>query len=338
MTGAGTSVEIVIPAFNAERTIGRTLVSVCAQTLPLCRVTVVDDASTDGTESIVRRFPGVRYVRNDKGLGMAGNWQHCSALVSAPFFAILHHDDVLLPNWHSRVQEAVSAVSEMLPLCLVVGSALVDRRGCVRAPLSFSSSASLHQPGRLLELLWKRGCYGVAPSGCMVYSLEVFKRKKGFPVDAYPNMADVPLHWELLLTESIFYVPEVLVLLQTGLQGRGSEVYRDELMVGALGLFDRLRPRIAPAAKQSQARLVADYILPYYVAKRVRHREISSEAVRVLRCLRDSTTRGYLTLALMRALVERIRRGWLMMRLSRRLKAAWEVTAVGSLGSGGRNV
>ena len=69
------SVSIVIPAFNAGRTIGRTLRSIEAQRAPRAReVIVVDDGSTDDTALVASSFAGVRVLRqSNAGPGVARN-------------------------------------------------------------------------------------------------------------------------------------------------------------------------------------------------------------------------------------------------------------------------
>lgn len=49
-------VSLLIPAYNEEKTIRRTLQSCLAQTRPADEIVVVDDGSTDGTREIVRSF------------------------------------------------------------------------------------------------------------------------------------------------------------------------------------------------------------------------------------------------------------------------------------------
>jgi hypothetical protein len=58
----------VIPVYNGERFLLRTLQSVANQTQKPDRLVVLDNCSTDSTEKIVREFEGIKceYVRNRK--------------------------------------------------------------------------------------------------------------------------------------------------------------------------------------------------------------------------------------------------------------------------------
>lgn len=50
------SISVVIRCFNEERTIGRLLTGIAAQTTPVRQIVVVDSGSTDGTLSVASRF------------------------------------------------------------------------------------------------------------------------------------------------------------------------------------------------------------------------------------------------------------------------------------------
>ncbi|AEJ38381.1 glycosyl transferase family 2 [Sulfobacillus acidophilus TPY] len=57
------SVDVIIPAYNARNTIQEALQSVFSQTVPIARVLVVDDGSTDGTADVVRHhFPHAEVI------------------------------------------------------------------------------------------------------------------------------------------------------------------------------------------------------------------------------------------------------------------------------------
>jgi glycosyltransferase involved in cell wall biosynthesis len=90
-------VAVIVPLYNGAKWIEETLASVMAQELRASEVVVVDDGSTDDGEAVVRRFPGVRYVRNPaKGPNHAR--RHGCELTSAPLVAFLDQDDI----WHPQ--------------------------------------------------------------------------------------------------------------------------------------------------------------------------------------------------------------------------------------------
>jgi glycosyltransferase involved in cell wall biosynthesis len=92
-----TSVTIVIPAYNAARTLGETLASATRQTVPAAEIIVVDDGSTDGTAAIAAACAGVRLIRQDNaGPGAAAN---AGALAAAgDVLAFLDADDLWTEN------------------------------------------------------------------------------------------------------------------------------------------------------------------------------------------------------------------------------------------------
>ena len=64
------AVPVVVPAYNAARTIAPCVAACLAQDHPGVEVIVVDDGSTDDTERIVRRYP-VRYIRQSNAVAAA---------------------------------------------------------------------------------------------------------------------------------------------------------------------------------------------------------------------------------------------------------------------------
>jgi glycosyltransferase involved in cell wall biosynthesis len=95
------SLAVAIPAFNDEETLTDTLHSVASQTTLPTSVYVVDDCSTDGTANVAERFAGVlplTIVRNERRLGLVGNWNRCIASSREEYLWILHSDDWLHPK------------------------------------------------------------------------------------------------------------------------------------------------------------------------------------------------------------------------------------------------
>lgn len=91
-------ISVVIPAYNAEKTIARTLESVLSQTHPLHEVIVVDDGSQDGTGDVVRAFGSrVRYLKQANA-GPAAARNHGVKVSTGDWIALLDSDDAWLPE------------------------------------------------------------------------------------------------------------------------------------------------------------------------------------------------------------------------------------------------
>ena len=92
------SVAVVIPAYNAERSIVRALDSVLSQTLPPSEIIVVDDGSVDGTAALVESFgEKVRLIKQPNS-GAAAARNTGLAHASASFIAFLDADDYWRPQ------------------------------------------------------------------------------------------------------------------------------------------------------------------------------------------------------------------------------------------------
>lgn len=90
-------VSVVIPTYNTVRFLGAAIESVLAQDVAL-DLTVVDDGSDDGTESLVQRYAACRYIRQARqGAGVARN-RGAAESGSAPYLAFLDADDLFTPR------------------------------------------------------------------------------------------------------------------------------------------------------------------------------------------------------------------------------------------------
>ena len=90
-------VSIIIPCFRQAQFLGEAIESVLAQSYPHFEIIVVDDGSPDDTAQVVRRYPSVRYLRQDnRGVGAARNSGIQAS--SGAYLVFLDADDRLLPN------------------------------------------------------------------------------------------------------------------------------------------------------------------------------------------------------------------------------------------------
>ncbi|WP_287328294.1 glycosyltransferase family 2 protein [Mesorhizobium sp.] len=94
-------VGVVVPMFNAERTIRATLTSICQQNHQALDIIVVDDGSTDQSASIVascaERDPRIRLMRqSNAGVTQARN--SGAASTDAEFLAFVDAEDLWAPS------------------------------------------------------------------------------------------------------------------------------------------------------------------------------------------------------------------------------------------------
>lgn len=104
-------VSICIPSYNSEEFIAKTLESVLNQSLTDFEVVIVDDRSTDGTVSIIRRFTDsrIKLIQNEQNLGLAGNWNKVLSCARGDYVKLLGDDDILYPECLSRQVAALGS-------------------------------------------------------------------------------------------------------------------------------------------------------------------------------------------------------------------------------------
>ena len=108
-------VTIVIAAYNAEKFIRQTLESAFAQSLNDIEVIVVDDGSTDGTQSILSSFSNCRLkvLRQANG-GVSAARNAGLAATRAPYVFFLDADDLLLRDSLSRMVTALEQAPQRI--------------------------------------------------------------------------------------------------------------------------------------------------------------------------------------------------------------------------------
>jgi glycosyltransferase involved in cell wall biosynthesis len=107
------AISVVVPAYNAERWIGRAITSVLRQTVRPAEIVVVDDGSTDGTaEAVQKQGPTIRYFQQkNSGPSVARNRGIQEA--KSEWIAFLDADDEWLPH---KIESQLLALEKNLDL------------------------------------------------------------------------------------------------------------------------------------------------------------------------------------------------------------------------------
>jgi glycosyltransferase involved in cell wall biosynthesis len=108
-------VTVVIPAYNAARTVERALSSVWRQNYPELEVIVIDDGSTDDTDLRVGTChnPNLRLIRLDKNRGECGAMNVGIQEARGDYIAFLDADDEWLDNKLSKQIPVIDSHPEM---------------------------------------------------------------------------------------------------------------------------------------------------------------------------------------------------------------------------------
>jgi glycosyltransferase involved in cell wall biosynthesis len=116
MAAAGASVGM--PVFNLERTVARAIESVLDQTYGNFELLVSDNASTDGTEAICRRYaardPRIRYTRQPAAITGFENFRFVLDAARTPYFMWLAADDYALPGLLEQATAALDGHPEVV--------------------------------------------------------------------------------------------------------------------------------------------------------------------------------------------------------------------------------
>jgi glycosyltransferase involved in cell wall biosynthesis len=95
------TVSVLIPTYNYGRFLDEALQSVINQTYNDYEVIIVDNNSTDNTEQIVKKYlgdPRFSYFKNEKNLGLVGNFNQCLSYAKGHYIKFLNADDKFHPE------------------------------------------------------------------------------------------------------------------------------------------------------------------------------------------------------------------------------------------------
>ena len=101
------ALTIGMPVFNGARFIRQAIESLLAQTFTDFELLISDNASTDATPEICAEYaardPRVRYVRQDRNLGLFPNTEFVMRAARGRYFMLVGDDDVYQPEYVSRL-------------------------------------------------------------------------------------------------------------------------------------------------------------------------------------------------------------------------------------------
>jgi glycosyltransferase involved in cell wall biosynthesis len=116
--------SVVITTRNRSKMLARALESCLAQTTS-CEIVVVDEASTDGTQEMMKAFPQIKYIRNEVCLGHGAAVNIGTRAAKGEWIKPLDDDDFLADDCLTQLSNAIElAKSKGYTPTLVTGRAI----------------------------------------------------------------------------------------------------------------------------------------------------------------------------------------------------------------------
>jgi glycosyltransferase involved in cell wall biosynthesis len=199
-----------MPVYNAQRYLREAVDSLLGQTMGDFEIILCDNASTDSTGEICRRYAAadgrVRYHRNSKNLGVVANFNRAFELSRGRYFKWAAYDDLHGPTYLERCAAALDADPSLaVAHCL---TRAIDEKGSdvgeFRASERLDAAAAAD---RFRRMIWTDA---FPPIWGLMRSAMVRRTKLH---GAYMG-SDRNFLAELLLLGGVAYVPEYLFFIR----------------------------------------------------------------------------------------------------------------------------
>ena len=157
-------VSIGLPVYNGEPFLSETLVAILAQTYENFELIICDNASTDATEKICRRYAAqdkrISYYRQQHNIGATGNFNQVFQLSSGKYFKWAAHDDLIAPDY---LNQCVAILDRDRSVVLCHSQVqIINERG--KFLCSYNIKLDTNSPNpvtRFYELLSHHLCYPI---------------------------------------------------------------------------------------------------------------------------------------------------------------------------------
>jgi glycosyltransferase involved in cell wall biosynthesis len=167
MTGTEPLLTVAIPTFNSAHFLPDAIASIMRQGMDDFEILIVDNASEDKTEEVVRSFenPHIRYMRNLSNLGSRENGNRSLANSQGRYIKFLCADDVLLDG----ILRKQLNVLEARPEVALVTCGYLSTDSHLNPTGSWSAFPGSHPGRRVINFCLSRMTNGIGgPSNIMV--------------------------------------------------------------------------------------------------------------------------------------------------------------------------
>ncbi|HWQ46665.1 MAG TPA: glycosyltransferase family 2 protein [Longilinea sp.] len=198
-------VTVIITTYNREKLLRRAIDSVLAQTYPNWELVIVDDASTDGTSDLVKKYTDkrIRYIRHPENSGSSASLNTGILSAVTPYICILDSDDEYLPtHLEKHINLIKSSPLEPGMVYCRIGEKQAD--GSLK-PAHFN----LIRGQAYKQALWQGY---LAQMASMLIKRECFQ-KVGMFDTLFPCFKDDDICFRIAKEYRVDFIPEILVII-----------------------------------------------------------------------------------------------------------------------------
>lgn len=249
--------SIGLPVYNGANYLAESLDSLLSQSYQDFELIISDNASTDATPDVCRRYarqdPRIRYFRQPRNIGSAGNHNFTIVKATGELYKSASHDDLYGPGLLERCVDALDRSPDVV--LAHSRSAVIDSTGTVRELVDYGVATDARRaPERLRSMLFD----GWPDDEGGVVRLSVLRRTG---LHRSCHFADRIFTVELALYGPFHILPDRLYFRREhGNQAGGVGDVRSRCAI-----FD---PRRANRLRHPVARLYAEYFWGYVDAIR----------------------------------------------------------------------
>jgi GT2 family glycosyltransferase len=215
-------IAVVILNWNGKKFLERFLGDVVRRSVPLARVIVADNASTDGSvDFITGHFPQVEVIRMPENTGFTGGYNRALEQVDTEYFVLLNSDIEVADGWLEPLLEHMDSHPEAAacqPKLLdynhrdkfeYAGAAggYLDRLGYpyCRGRIFDRIETDKGQYDDIRKVFWATGA-------CMMVRSRCYREAGGLDKRFFAHMEEIDLCWKFQrLGYSVFIVPSSVV-------------------------------------------------------------------------------------------------------------------------------
>lgn len=109
-------ISVILPAYNAQNTIGETIQSIITQTYRDWELIVINDGSTDDTKGVVMSFNDerIKYIENDENKKLIYTLNRGIELATGEYIARMDADDICHPNRFEKQVEYMESHPDVI--------------------------------------------------------------------------------------------------------------------------------------------------------------------------------------------------------------------------------